>query len=149
MRLTCSIATWGCVAFGMNWSKNESTTTRTDSEATCGALNGSAIARVMDSPFDWADEGRAARWAQFTRIALSVAGIKSRSRRALQALVSRYAAWMATNQTVVDPGSVCACRGGARAGFRRAVNGRSRFVARLAASRRFRQAGDRPAAARR
>src|SRR4051794_20801892 len=31
----------------MNWSKNESTTTRTDSESTVGAWNGSAAAMLM------------------------------------------------------------------------------------------------------
>src|SRR6516165_3381571 len=42
IRPTCSIATSGCVAFGMNWSNTESTTTRTDSDCTTGAVKGSA-----------------------------------------------------------------------------------------------------------
>ena len=40
-RPTCSIVHIGCVAFGINWSKTESTTTRTDRDETTGALNGS------------------------------------------------------------------------------------------------------------
>jgi hypothetical protein len=49
MRPTCSIVTIGCVAFGMNWSNTESTTTRTDSDSTTGALNGS-IDLIQPSP---------------------------------------------------------------------------------------------------
>src|SRR6202051_1977730 len=50
MRLTCSIATKGWVCFGMNWSKNESTTTRTDNDSTVGAWNGVEVARAMCIP---------------------------------------------------------------------------------------------------
>src|SRR6266446_2845197 len=41
MRPTCSIVTVGWVAFGMNWSNTESTTTRTDKDSTNGGLNAS------------------------------------------------------------------------------------------------------------
>src|SRR5260370_299161 len=47
MRLTCAIATKGCVAFGMNRSKYESTTSRTDSRSTSGAVNGADADSAM------------------------------------------------------------------------------------------------------
>src|SRR5271155_3398282 len=63
----------------------------------------------------------------------------------LQALLSRHAVRLATDEAAADPGSARARRGGSRAGLRRPARGRSRFVAGSTATRRFGQAGDRPA----
>ena len=47
MRLTCSILTCGWVAFGMNRSKYELTTSRTESRSTSGASNGADAVSAM------------------------------------------------------------------------------------------------------
>src|SRR5690349_9986821 len=81
MRETCSIRTCEWVALGMNRSKYESTTSRTDSQSTVGGVNGWAVVSAIEilPQVNAADAPLIAREGQVSAICARLTGRERRS----------------------------------------------------------------------